>query len=146
MGRIIISIICGAVAFVVAFNLVSNNSGPSRKALKDMPVAEILGNLAKAAKSRQGKKVAWNVIVVDAVVEEGRRLTYNYKISNAKNGRYDEEKADKIFVQLQKKACRDRIMRRAMKGGAEINYAYTDKNGEDMFSIKVNESVCYGFS
>ena len=111
-----------------------------------MPVSEILGNLANAANSKQGKKVAWNVIVVDAVVEDGRRLTYNYQISNVRYDQYNQEKADKIFIKLQKKACSDRIMRQAMQGGAEINYAYIDKNGDDMFSIKVDEVVCYGLS
>ena len=141
MKRWVLAIFCGvgAMLFVVVLAAVgaSNN-----RAKSDMTVAEILGKLAKAADEMTGREVAPNVVVSGASIEDGTRLTYHYRIPQLANGQIDYELGNQLSLQMKRKVCGDRMMRRALDGGAEIRYLYRGNSGSVVFTVEIDKEVC----
>jgi hypothetical protein len=145
MGRIAKGILAGfatMVAFVVLVVIVGANNKRTSEELAEIPVTEIVDNLAAAANGMAGRKVAANVVVERATVENGTRLTYHYSIPNLVDDQYDHQLADTLIEEIKRKVCSDRMMRRAVDGGAEIRYAYRDGRGVSLFMIEIDQFVC----
>ena len=107
-----------------------------------MPVAEILENLASAANSMKGEKVAANVIVSGATVDDGKRLTYIYRIPQLASGGVDEELARKVAKKMKREVCRNRMMRQAVDGGAEFLYSYRNQRGQVVYEVEIDQADC----
>jgi len=149
MGKNAKGILAGVatmLAFVVFVIVVGGVSKRASEELAEMPVTDIVDNLAAAANGMAGYKVAANVVVDRATIESDTRLTYHYSIPNFVDGQYDRQLADKLIAQLKRKACADRMTRRAVDGGAEIRYAYRDGRGVSLFTIEIDQVVCAGLS
>jgi hypothetical protein len=149
MGRIAKGILAGVatmLAFVVFVVVVGAKNKRAGEEVAEMPVTEIVGSLAAAANGMVGRKVAANVVVDRATVEDGTRLTYHYSIPNVVDGQYDRELADKLIGKVKRQACRDRMTRRAVDGGAQVRYAYRDGNGVSLFIIEIDRYVCADLS
>ena len=105
-----------------------------------MSVAEILENMAAAAEEMKGREIAPNVVVSGAGVEDGRRLTYHYRIPEL--AYVDHELGRKLSLQMKREVCGDRTIRRALDGGAEIQYLYRVPNGRVVFTVEIDKDVC----
>ncbi len=149
MGKIAMGILAGVatmLAFVVFVVVVGANNKRASEEMAEMPVTDIVDNLAAAANGMVGRKVAANVVVDTATVEDGTRLTYHYSIPNVVDGEYDRQLAGKLIEEIKRKVCADRMMRRAVDGGAEIRYAYRDGRGVLLFTIEIDQFVCAAIS
>lgn len=141
MKRWILGIACGLGA-MVGFLVVVGISASDNKSKSQMPVAEILENLASAANSMKGEKVAANVIVSGATIEDGKRLTYIYRIPQVASGGVDEEVAQKAAKEMKRQVCRDRMMRKAVDGGAEFLYSYRNQKGRVVYEVEIHKADC----
>lgn len=153
----IIGTIAGAVgSFIIAFMVVaafagkssqSDRPGPAETAspatAMDDPLGTIVKKMAATANAMSGSNVASNVIVEKATISNGGKVvTYHYRLTNVSAGNYDRGKAQSLKAKLQKKACRDRINKKALKLGGEIRYTYKGAGGVRFFTIPINNGVC----
>ena len=142
MKKTIWAIIGGLGTMVMLFIfLVAVGAGKNR-ITEDMSVEEILQRQAEAAIDMKGDKVASNVIVNGASLKDGRSLTYYYTITNLEPGNYNPSAFVEIADKLKREACREPATRKAVSGGAEVNYTYRAKSGVQLFTIAVNKGVC----
>lgn len=141
MKRWILGITCGLgamIGFVAAVGI----SASDKSSTSQMPVAEILENLASAANSMKGKQVAANVIVSGATVKDGNQLIYLYRIPHAASGGVDEEVARKAAKEMKRQVCRNRTMRKAVDGGAEFLYSYRNQRGRVIYEVEIDKTDC----
>ena len=139
MSRVKLAVLAGTATFVVCFGTVIA-VGMSNQKKMDLPVSEILANLAHAANEMSGEKVAPNIVVRGASIDGDQRLTYTYTVTEGEH--VDQKIAREKTRQLQRKVCRDRMMRKAINGGAEIRYTYLTRKGDQLFKVKVTRSGC----
>lgn len=122
--------------------LAAELTGHKERSRKDLTVAEVLEKLASAANALKGREIGHNVIVNRASVQNGRRLTYYYTIPTVVDGEYDRALADELIDEAKRQACADPIQRRALDGGAEIHYAYRQRDGATIFTIDIDQRTC----
>ena len=134
MGKVGKGIVVGLGAWVactvglIVIGANARNVDGVGRATRDS-VPYILGKLADAVRS--------------ATVEDDRELTYSYNVPAVRNGRYDGAQKREAERQIREAVCDDRMMRKALDGGATINYAYRDANGTRMFTIMVSKRTCW---
>ena len=141
MKRWILGITCGLGA-MVGFLVLVGISVSDKRAKSPMPVAEILENLASAANSMKGEKVAANVIVSGATIKDGKQLTYIYRIPQMASGGVDEEIAQKAAKEMKRQVCRNRMMRKAVDGGAAFLYSYRNQKGRVIYEVEIDKADC----
>jgi hypothetical protein len=107
-----------------------------------MPVAEILENLASAANGMKGDQIAANVIVGGATIKDGKRLTYIYRIPQMASGGVDEEVAQQAAKKMKREVCRNRMMRQAVYGGAAFLYSYRNQKGRVVYEVEIDKGDC----
>lgn len=142
MKKVIWAIIGGLGTMVMLFIFIAAIGAGNNRISEDMTVEEILLKQAEAANDMKGDKVASNVIVNGATVKDGTRLTYYYTITNVEPGGYNPSAFVDISDKLKREACRERATKKAVNGGAEVNYTYRAKSGVQLFTITVNKGVC----
>ncbi len=141
MKRWILGIL-GGLGAMFGFLVVVGISVSDNKSKSQMPVAEILENLASAANGMKGEKVAANVIVSGATVKDGKHLTYIYRIPQMASGGVDDDIARKAAKEMKRAVCRDRMMRKAVDGGAEILYSYRNQTGRVVYEVEIDKADC----
>lgn len=141
MKRILLGIFAG-IGTMFAFVLLVAVGMRSGETKSDMPVSEILANLASAADEMIGREVGPNVFVNGATVGEGLRLTYYYRVPVSGIDQFDQQALRKITKQIKREACRDRMMRKAVDGGAEIIYSYRNNRAKQIFTIEIDQNTC----
>lgn len=139
MSRLKLAIIGGLWTLAVCFALIIA-VGASNRQSNDIPVLEILANLASAADEMAGENVAPNIIVRSTSLDDNMRLTYNYTVTEGSH--VDQQLAQEKSQALKRTVCRDRMMRKAVDGGAEIRYSYFSLRGKRLLNIRINKSVC----
>ena len=139
MSRVKLGIIAGIGTFMLSFVLIIG-VGASNRQKADMPVSEILTKLAKAADEMVGKKVAPNIVVSGASIDDNLRLTYKYRVTG--ESQVDQKIARQKSQIIRRQACSDRMMRKAVDGGAEIRYIYFSRIRKPLLTIKVNPVIC----
>lgn len=147
MGRVLKGIAFGlrasvacAVALIVIGANARNADGVDRATRNSVPY--ILGKLAEAAIEMQGEEVGPGVYVAGATIEDERELTYSYNVPGVRNGQYNPTQKRKAERLIQERVCDDRMMRKAVDGGATINYRYRDANGTQLFTIMITKKTC----
>lgn len=133
----------GGLGTILIFGLLAAEvTGHKERSRKDLTVAESLEKLASAANALKGRDIGHNVIVNRASVENGQRLTYYYTIPTVVDGEYDRALAVALIDEAKRQACADPIQRRALDGGAEIHYAYRQRDGATIFTIDIDQWTC----
>lgn len=146
MGRVGKGILAGVgtmvfctVSLIVIGATVGESAGIDRETRNSVPY--ILGKLAEAGNEMKGQEVEPGVYV-DAATIKDRELTYSYNIPAVRNGQYNPAAKRKAERMIQEEVCDDRKMRKAIEGGATINYTYLDANGTRLFTIMVTKLTC----
>ena len=146
MGRVGKGILAGVgtmvfctAGLIVIGATVGESAGIDRETRNSVPY--ILGKLAEAGNEMKGREVGPGVYV-DAAPIEDNELTYSYNIPAVRNGQYNPVAKRKAERMIQEEVCDDRKMRKAIEGGATINYTYLDANGTRLFTIMVTKLTC----
>lgn len=134
-----LGVLVGFGTFVLCFVFIIA-VGVSNRQKNDMPVSEILANLAGAAEEMIGEKVAPNIVVAGASLDDDLRLTYHYRVTEGSH--VDQQVAREKSQILKREVCGDRMMRKAVDGGAEINYSYFSLKGKQLLAITIDKSIC----
>lgn len=142
MSRTKTGIIVGVATFLVMFAAMVVVGSSRRAEMEKLTAEQIIENMANAANSMTGEEVGPNVIVDAAIVENGTSLTYYYTIENIRGGDYDRDKADELIEVIKRKVCDDRMMRKAIDEGADINYHYRTDSMGTLFTIEIDQFVC----
>lgn len=132
-------IVCSAGLIAIGATA-GKSDGVDRATRNSVPY--ILGKLAEAGNEMQGEQVGPGVYVRAATIADERELTYSYNVPAVRNGQYDPVAKRKAQRLIQEQVCDDRMMRKAVEGGATINYTYLDANGTRMFTISITKRTC----
>lgn len=160
MKNTVLTIVGAVGSFVIAFMVVVAIGGNARKTesgsaqtaearqIEDRSeLSRVVEKMAATANGMRGENVASNVIVEKATIANGGKVvTYHYRITNVSADNYDRALAQKLKTKLQKKACRDRVNKKALALGAEVRYAYKGSQGVRFFTIPINRGVCREFA
>jgi hypothetical protein len=130
-------VLFGGLGFVTLAALSLSGKGGAA-----LTVPEILDNLANAAEDMKGKKVAPNIVVSGARVGNDLQLTFYYDVLDFQGGRIDTAVAERKSLELQEQVCSDRMMRKAIDGGAAMRYAYSNESGRIILEVLVDDAVC----
>ncbi len=147
MGRVGKGILAGfgtmvfcTAGLIVIGATVGESAGVDRETRNSMPY--ILGKLAEAGNEMKGQEVGPGVYVDAATIKDERELTYSYNVPAVRDGQYNPVAKRKATRLIQEEVCDDRKMRKAIDGGATINYTYRDANGTQMFTITITKRTC----
>ncbi len=139
MGKTL-GILFGAMMFGLFFVLGANVATQTDRQAGDMPVSDILANLASAANDMVGEKAAHNIVINGAKVESDTRLVYYYRVVGGTH--IDRSIVDEKTRELKRAVCRDRMSRRALDGGAQIRYSYRSIKGNELLGVSVTAMDC----
>ncbi|MDJ0609416.1 MAG: hypothetical protein QNJ67_10605 [Kiloniellales bacterium] len=139
MGKTL-GILFGAMMFGLFFVLGANVATQTDRQAGDMPVSDILANLASAANDMVGEKAAHNIVINGAKVESDTRLVYYYRVVGGTH--IDRSIVDEKTRELKRAVCRDRMSRRALDGGAHIRYSYRSIKGNELLGVSVTAMDC----
>ena len=140
MAKWVLGIFCGFAA-MLAFVFLMGEMSSGGKTISPEEVAEILDNLANAANEMKGEEAGPNVVIDGAWVNSGKYLIYRYTVPASLN-HINEKIAAEKSAEIVRQACRDRMMRKAFKGGALISYSYRTVGGPELLVIRIDQKIC----